>query len=262
MANTEQTAREYVERRFPHASLPEREKIVSDWVSKHQQAEGIATDFEKRIGPLNGLRVLDAGSGNGGISIAFARRGAAVSGVDIEPELVDIARAEAAAANSAAMFTLYDGMMLPFPDSTFDAALSVSVIEHVNQPVRYLSELLRVLKPGGVLYLAFPNKLYPKETHTGLWGLSYLPRALGHSYVHLMRRNPLEDNGLHFYSYWAVLRLIRASGSQGQGTWSMLSEHGNTTNPLKRALKRVLHICGIPHQALLPHVMIAFRASK
>lgn len=262
MADTEQMARGYVERRFPHASLSEREKIVSDWVSKRQQAEGIASDFERRIGPLSGLRVLDAGSGNGGISIAFSGRGALVDGVDIESELVEIARAEALAGHATATFTLYDGTTLPFPDSTFDAALSVSVIEHVDQPARYLSELLRVVKPHGVLYLAFPNRLHPKETHTGLWGLSYLPHSLGSWYVRLMRRNPLEDNGLHFYSYWAILRLVRTARVSGHGTWEVVPEHGGTKNPVKRIFKYILRTCGVPHQALLPHVMLVLRVVK
>lgn len=262
MTDALQTAREYVEERFPYASSSEREKIVNDWVTKKAQAQGIASDFEKRIGPLSGLHVLDAGSGNGGISITFAERGAIVDGVDIESDLVDIARAEAVAVGSSATFTLYDGTTLPFPDSSFDSALSVSVIEHVDKPIQYLSEILRVLKPRGVLYLAFPNKLYPKETHTGLWGLSYLPLVLARVYVRLMHRNPLEANGLHFYSYWNMLRFIRASSVSGCGTWEMIGEGGSATHPLKRAIKSILRICGIPHQALLPHVMLAFRVSK
>lgn len=261
MIDTQQIAYEYVERRFPYASMSEREKIVNDWVGKITQARGIASDFEKRVGLLKGLHVLDAGSGPGGISIAFAERGANVDGVDIEAELVAIARTAADTAGSSAKFVLYDGVTLPFADASFDVALSISVIEHVDQPVRYLSEILRVLKPEGILYLAFPNKLYPKETHTGLLGLSYLPFSFARLYVRLMRRNPLEANGLHFYSYWDMLRFIRVSATP-ERKWEIIEESGNTTNPLKRIVKCLLRACGIPHQALLPHVMIVFRASK
>jgi 2-polyprenyl-3-methyl-5-hydroxy-6-metoxy-1,4-benzoquinol methylase len=178
MAYTEEQGGIFFDTHFPHAGREERRRTVADWAKKSSIAEGIARDFERRVRPLAGLRVLDAGSGNGAISIALAARGASVDGVEIEEDLVAIARAEAAAQGSSARFTYYGGRELPFADRSFDAALSVSVIEHVEDPAQYLSEILRVLKPDGAFYLAFPNRLYPEETHTGLWGLSYLPRPL------------------------------------------------------------------------------------
>ncbi len=260
MAYTDDITRAYIETRFPHASKGEREKVIQDWLTKPSQAEGIAEDFESRVGPLKGLRVLDAGSGNGGISIAFAKRGAEVEGVDIEEDLVAIARAEAAACGSSAKFICYDGTTLPFSDHSFDAAISVSVIEHVANPARYLSEILRVLKPDGKFYLAFPNRLYPKETHTGLWGLTYLSRPLVDLYVHLTKHNPLEENGLHFYTFWNIQRMLRASQSHGR-RWTIREEKGRSNNPFKRFTKIALRAVGIPHQALLPHIMLIVEAS-
>jgi len=260
MESKEMQARAYVKRRFTRASVGEQEKIVRDWLTKDLSAAGIAADFEQRIQPLQGLKVLDAGSGNGGIGIAFAKRGAAVEGVDVEEELVAIARAAASACGSNAKFTWYEGSTLPFSDKLFDAALSVSVIEHVDSPVRYLTEILRVLKPGGYLYLAFPNRLYPKETHTGLWGLSYLPIPLARLYVRIAKRNPLEDNGLHFYSYWDIRRFLNAAAVEGRSL-IVQEEQGRGTSLPKRLVKQVLRMLGIPHQAFLPHVMLALKAS-
>lgn len=259
MAYSEPVTRTYVEKRFPRGSKIEHERLIADWLTKPSQAEGIAQDFERRVGPLAGLRVLDAGSGNGGISIAFAKHGATVSGVDIEEELVRIACAEAAIEDSKAQFICYDGSTLPFPNQSFDAAVSVSVLEHVTDPVNYLSEILRVVKTGGILYLAFPNRLRPKETHTGLWGLSYLPISLARFYARAAGHNPLEDNNLHFYTYWDGLRMIRASASAGRA-WVIRREEGVSTNPLKRLVKGVLRVFGIPHQAFLPHVMLVLNA--
>lgn len=259
MAYTEEETRKYVHVRFPHATNGEQEKLVNDWLTKDKQSEGIAKDFERRIGPLTGLRILDAGSGNGGVSIAFANHGAEVEGVEIESELVEIARAEAAEKKSSARFTLYEGTTLPFPDQSFDAAVSVSVIEHVDNPLNYLSEILRVLKPGGTLYLGFPNRLNPKETHTGLWGLSYLPYSIARAYVRMAGHNPLEDNGLHFYSYWAMRRMLRAAAHDNR-SFELIKESGRSTNPLKRTIKNIFSAFGIPHHALLPHVMLILRA--
>lgn len=229
-------------------------------MTKPQQSDGIAVDFERRIGPLAGLHVLDAGSGNGGIGIAFAKKGAIVEGVDIEEELVAIARREAEDASVPVHFTCYEGRTLPYSNSVFDAVLSVSVIEHVDDPVRYFSEILRVVKPGGVLYLAFPNRLNPKETHTNLWGLSYLPLPLARLYARLSGHNPLEDNGLHFYTYWDIRRLLRTAVAAGHH-WTIREEYGAATSSLKRFAKKALRAIGIPHQALLPHVMLVVEAT-
>jgi 2-polyprenyl-3-methyl-5-hydroxy-6-metoxy-1,4-benzoquinol methylase len=255
----EEVARAYVEKRFPRASKGEREKVIKDWLTKPAQSEGIAQDFERRVGPLAGLRVLDAGSGNGGISLAFADHGAQVEGVDIEEELTAIAKAQGEVRGSTARFTLYEGEKLPFPDQSFDAAVSVSVIEHVTNPVNYLSEILRVLKPGGVFYFAFPNRLTPKETHTGLWGLSYLPAPLARAYARAAGHNPIEDNNLHFYTYFAICRFLRAS-ERGGRKWKIKDEKGGSRSSLKRVVKSALRALGIPHQAFLPHVMLVVEA--
>ena len=260
MAYSEAMTRAYVENRFPCATSAEHEKLVQDWLTKPKQSEGIANDFEKRVGPLKGLRVLDAGSGNGGVGIAFAKRGAIVEGVDIEEELVAIAEAEVAASGSTAHFAYYEGKTMLFPDETFDAVVSVSVLEHVDDPLRYLSEILRVLKRGGIFYLAFPNRLNPKETHTGLWGLSYLPLPLARLYIRLTKHSPLEDNGLHFYTYWDIRRMLTRARA-GNRSWSLKEEKGSSVRPVVRVTKVALRSLGIPHQALLPHVMLILIAS-
>ena len=80
------------------------------------------------------------------------------------------------------------GEELPFPEDTFDLVLSHEVLEHVDDDVACLREIVRCLKPGGRLILFCPNRWYPFETHGIYWkgkyhfgnkfGVNYLPRKL------------------------------------------------------------------------------------
>ncbi|HKA22294.1 MAG TPA: class I SAM-dependent methyltransferase [Blastocatellia bacterium] len=77
---------------------------------------------------------------------------------------------------------LYDGRNLPFADNTFTSIVSGHIIEHTPSPYRYLREHIRVLAPGGFMFLEFPDRYNRIELHTGLPSLEYLPepfRSLG-----------------------------------------------------------------------------------
>jgi len=252
----ESEARNYVESRFPHASLKEKNKIISDWANKEKSSRGIVADIEFRTtSGVKGIKILDAGSGNGGLSIALSEAGANVTGVDVEKELVEISRRNASSRNLSPEFVLYDGNILPFVENSFDMAISVSVLEHVDNPVNFLKEIYRVLKPGEIFYLAFPNRLWPKETHTGLWGITYIPVKFSDFVVKIFRKNPLKDNNLHFYTYWDLRKMIQSSGL-GKNLWKLREERGKSENPLKVVVKKILNACGIPYKAFLPHISV------
>lgn len=80
------------------------------------------------------------------------------------------------------------GEHLPFSSNTFDLVLSHEVIEHVSDDRQAVSEIIRVLRPGGRLTLFVPNRGYPFETHGIYWKgtyrfgnmplVNYLPRSL------------------------------------------------------------------------------------
>jgi len=61
------------------------------------------------------------------------------------------------------------GEFLPFPENSFDLLLSHEVLEHVNDDLKSVQEMVRVLKPGGRLLLFCPNRGYPFETHGIYW---------------------------------------------------------------------------------------------
>ncbi len=102
-----------------------------------------------------GLRVLDLGCGPGHISLALARAVAPgdVYGIDVEPEQVEMSRrlaAERGAAN--ATFEVADALRLPFDDGFFDIVNCCDVLAYIPDTQAALSEVRRVLKPGGVAH--------------------------------------------------------------------------------------------------------------
>jgi SAM-dependent methyltransferase len=97
-----------------------------------------------------GQRVLDVGSGKGAFCGALARAGQEAVGMDPSPAAVAIAKTYV---NPRGLFVLGSGEAAPFSAESFDRVVSVCVLEHTNDDTRVLSEVRRVLKPGGVFAL-------------------------------------------------------------------------------------------------------------
>lgn len=251
-------AREYAYSKFPLASKKENEKLINDWINKIEITRNIVADFKLRVADPRGMKILDAGSGNGGTCISFAEAGAEVFGIEVKNDLVEIARSFAESRKTKTEFILYDKKTIPFPDNTFDAALSISVLEHVTDPVNYLGEILRVLKPNGQLYLAFPNRLWPRETHTLLFGITYLPYKIAEKVARLFKRNPLSENNLHFYTYWNFKKILKYS-QKNNVAWKIIEEGGKSGNLLKTFIKKVLNLFGLSYRVFLPHIMLVLK---
>jgi ubiquinone/menaquinone biosynthesis C-methylase UbiE len=101
-----------------------------------------------------GMRLLDGGCGPGSITCDLAAivSPAEVVGIDIEPSQVDLAARQATEMGVPnARFQTADLSALPFPEQSFDAVFLHGVLEHLQNPVRALCEVRRVLRRGGVL---------------------------------------------------------------------------------------------------------------
>src|ERR1700693_2644524 len=96
------------------------------------------------------LRILDVGSGKGAYCGALARAGQDVAGVDPSGTAAAIAKTYV---DPGGHFVLGTGEALPFSSGRFDRAVSVCVLEHTKDDARVLSEVHRVLEPGGVFAL-------------------------------------------------------------------------------------------------------------
>jgi len=96
---------------------------------------------------------LDVGCGTGNAVALAAARGVRASGVDISDTSVAVGRSRGLDVRE------YDGRSLPFEAETFDVVGSFNVLEHTDQPARFLAECARVVKSGGHLIVVCPNFL-------------------------------------------------------------------------------------------------------
>jgi SAM-dependent methyltransferase len=159
-----------------------------------------------RIEPYIGAgvrRVLDFGCGSGGSAIALAMvfPGVHCTGTDISPEEIYVAERRSAlygVPERCEFRHVAPGERLPFPDGSFDFCQCSSVLEYCVEPgVRQfcVREMLRLLRPGGLLFVSVPNRLYPFEIHTGKWGWNYFPGKFN---------APIVDS-----TYWEIRKLAR-----------------------------------------------------
>jgi SAM-dependent methyltransferase len=101
-----------------------------------------------------GMRLLDLGCGPGSITLGLAEKVAPgeVVGVDLQPSQVAQAQELSAARGvKNVRFEVADIYQLSFPDGSFDAVFAHVVLMHLREPVRALTEMRRVLRPGGIV---------------------------------------------------------------------------------------------------------------
>ena len=109
-------------------------------------------------------RALDVGCGVGhwGRCLApFLPTGASITGIDREAQWIEEARKKSAGISSGLTFTFLKGEAerLPFADGSFDLVTCQTVLIHVKNPRAVISEMARVLMPGGILVIVEPNNL-------------------------------------------------------------------------------------------------------
>ena len=116
--------------------------------------------LERRIdfAGYTGRRVLDLGCGLGNDAARFARGGAVVTGVDLAPRAVELARANFAQRGLAGTFLEGNGEALEVPDGSFDLVWCHTVLHFTPEPARMAREIHRVLTPGGQAILMGVNR--------------------------------------------------------------------------------------------------------
>ncbi len=117
--------------------------------------------------PEPGYLILDAGCGTGNFSIKLSKMGCHVTGIDISPDMLAIARLKANCLFLPIDFIAMDMDRLNLPDNCFDGVFSMAAWEFICEPDKAFAELYRVLKPGGKLLIGTINK-------DSSWGQLYM----------------------------------------------------------------------------------------
>jgi methionine biosynthesis protein MetW len=150
-----------------------------------------------------GSKVLDVGCGDGQTSgIWLTDHGAIYTGVDISENALRYARKF-----GLCCMQIEDATRLPFLDNTFDAVISVEVLEHLLAPQLALEEISRVLVPGGKLIVTVPNVAFWRWRFDffflGRWN------PIGDD---LSAEKPWRDPHVRFFTYRSLKRLLNETG--------------------------------------------------
>jgi SAM-dependent methyltransferase len=157
-------------------------------------------------GELDGRTVVDVGGGGGWFTAAFRARGA--NCYLFEPDPAELYLRTVAPAGAV----LADGYWLPVRDGSADVTFSSNVLEHVPDPMGLIEEMIRVTRPGGLVYVSFCNWYSPWGGHEmSPWhylGPAYAERR----YIRRHQRQPKHELGVNLFPVHVgpVLRALRA----------------------------------------------------
>lgn len=113
------------------------------------------------LGDLSGKTVVDLGCGSGKNLIPLIQRGAQVIGIDLSPELIELARARLAeAALRRADLCVASAYETNLPEGVADVVLCAAILHHLELG-RAKQEILRILRPGGLLVIKEPTRFSP-----------------------------------------------------------------------------------------------------
>ena len=175
-----------------------------------------------------GMETLDVGCGGGLLAEEFARLGCRVTGIDPSERSLATARAHAQQSGLDITYLAGVGEQLPFADAAFDLVYCCDVLEHVGNLERVISEIARVLKPGGIF-------LYDTINRTPLSRLILVKMAQEWPATRFMPPN-LHD-WQQFIKPRELISLMRSNGLANQDLKGM-TPAANPITILRTLLKR------------------------
>jgi SAM-dependent methyltransferase len=174
----------------PEENIISRYYESDDYISHNDSAGGFSNrlyrfsrrimlkkkkDLVKRTTGLKTGSLLDIGSGTGHFISEMKKAGWSVKGIEIN------AKAREFSASHFGLEIISSEQISTLPSDSFDCITLWHVLEHFQEPFRYASEILRLLKPGGICVLALPNcSSYDAQYYREFWAAYDVPRHLWH----------------------------------------------------------------------------------
>ena len=196
------------------------------------------------------LTVLDCGIGAGGVAIAFAQKGANVTGLDISHWFLCSSRVNAYLAGADIKLVRGDAQNLCFGDECFDVVFGVDIMEHVRHPDVMLREIARVLKQDGIFIFKTGYSFNPanirKDPHYQTPLIILLPRFL-RKYIIVKIRKIAQDieDFKWFKTYGSLRRFASKCGLEVNLLEPEKVDHAINTayqsKDTKAIIKRILH---------------------
>jgi 2-polyprenyl-6-hydroxyphenyl methylase/3-demethylubiquinone-9 3-methyltransferase len=158
----------------------------------------IAAEFDRDLTqalPFKGLRLLDIGCGGGLLAEPMARLGAEVVGADAAPRNIPVARLHAELSGLAIDYRHTTAEAMAADGERFDVVLNMEVVEHVSDPLAYLTACQTLLKPGGLMICSTLNR-NPKSFLMAIIGAEHVMRWLPkgtHDWKKFITPNELYD---------------------------------------------------------------------
>src|SRR5580698_3956090 len=138
----------------------------------------LRTRFISERAALKGRRVLDVGCGGGLLAESLAREGAHVTGIDLAPAMIEVARLHAASSGLAVDYRLAGAeQLLSEAPAGFDVLTCMEMLEHVPEPAAMVRTLSALVRPGGALFVSTLNRNL-KSFLMAIVGAEYLQRLI------------------------------------------------------------------------------------
>ena len=164
------------------------------------------------------LQVADIGCGSGTQCRLWAELGHRVHGLDVNAPLIELARRRAAEDRLAIVFDVGSATELPYADASMDVVLLPELLEHVADWQGCLNEAVRILKPGGLLYLSTTSWLCPVQDEFNLPLYSWYPGFIKRRYERLACTtrpeiaNDCRYPAVNWFSCYGLARFLKARG--------------------------------------------------
>ena len=196
---------------LPHYMARQEEWPTLEMARSHAQ-EIQALSAERLGRPWKACRVIDMGCGSGGLAMALAEQVAYVLGVDENEPVLSHAQQQARQMELRNVEFRHADVTRFEVEPSFDLAVLSTVIEHTPQQAQLLAHALKALRPGGILYLTGPNRLWPIEQHYGLPALHWLPLPLANRYLAMTGKAASFEDACFATTYGGLRRLLDKTG--------------------------------------------------